>query len=131
MTDLVNCCCGAVFVVVLLTDGTVVDGLKWTGNERSRMARYGRDLCSTIAIGDIFSWGGGAWRISFQCTMRACPFATFSFTSISNWAIASGTNAEICGPRSIALCICSSVHVAPVFVGQPFSVYFVSVDAAG
>lgn len=110
---------GAVFTVVLFTDGTEVVGLSQTGNDKSNIARYGRELCGTIATGEIFNCGGGLSLISFQCTSLACPFAIFSRISSSSCADAAGTKAETWGPRSMAVCIFSTVHAHPVLTGHP------------
>ena len=122
---------GADFVVVLFTDGTTSVGLIFTGKERSKIARNGRELCGTIATGEIFNCGGGLALSSVHRTNHACLEETFSLISSSNCAIAAGNNAETWGPRLIAACICWIVHGAPVIVGHPPSAYLVKVPAAG
>ncbi len=93
---------GASFVVVLLTEGMAVVGLSLIEKERSKMALYGRDLCGTMATGEIFSCFGGSCLISAHRTSFACPFLHFSATSVLSCLHASGIRAEICGPLSIA-----------------------------
>ena len=62
---------GAVLLVLALTDGMEVVGVRRRENDRSNIARNGRDLCGIIATGEIFSSGGGDCRMSSQYTRRA------------------------------------------------------------
>lgn len=69
--------------------------------------------------------------MSDQFTTRACPARTFSFTSSLSCAIASGSNADLCGPRSTAACISDLVHGRPVRMGHPLVAYCSNFSAAG
>ena len=122
---------GADKVVSSFTDGISPPSWSQILKDKSKMARNFLDLWGPIAKGDILSWGGGLSFISSQRTNFACPFSTFSSTSVSCCVIASGTNAEECGPFSIAATIISFVHRLPVMAGQPFVAYCSSVAAAG
>lgn len=122
---------GADFVVASFTEGTVDPSVSLTGKDRSKIARNLRDLWGIIANGDIFNSIGGLCLMSSHITIRACPLATFSATSAFSCSIASGTNAEICGPRSIAACISATIHGFPVHVGHPRVAYDFRRFAAG
>ncbi len=57
--------------------------------------------------------------MSSHAIRRAWPADTFSLTSSAKWASAGAVRADLCGPRAIAFSIWSTVHGAPVIVGQP------------
>lgn len=124
-------CHGAILSVAALTDFCSVSVLSFTGKERSRITWYGRDLCGTIAIGEILSSGGGLSFMSSHLTTRAWLALIFSLTSSCSWMIAAGSSAEMWGPLSIAACIVWQLQGCPVFVGQPWVAYSSNVSAAG
>ena len=51
---------------------------------------------------------------------RACPLVTFLLVLSRKWLSASGSNADLCGPGSIAACISATVQFHPVAVWQPY-----------
>ena len=138
IANLINCfvwCCldrhiidqDALFSVVVLSSSVSA-----TGKERSRIARYGRDLCGTIAMGEIFSSCGGLSLMASHCTRGHAFLARiFSATSSLSYLIASGTRADMCGPFVIAVAIIAGVYGFPVLTRQPLDAYSKSVAAAG
>lgn len=123
--------CGAVLTVAALTDGCVDLSSNVTGNDKSNIARYGLDLCSIIAIGEILSSRGGSSFMSFHSITRACPAFTLSCTSRLSCSIAAGTSAEECGPLLMAACMSSFVHGVPDSTGHPCVAYVSRSCAAG
>lgn len=106
-------------------------GLSLIDNDKPRMAQNKRNLCGTIASGDILSCCGGSCFIQAQDMGVACCLATFLAILASICAIACGSKAEAWGPQSIAACICFIVHGCPVLMEQPFVTKFRSLCAAG
>ena len=69
--------------------------------------------------------------MSSQSTTRHCFFFTLSSTSCCSCRIASGANADMCGPTAIAASISLRVHGRPVVVGHPSFAKLCSSSAAG
>ena len=89
------------------------------------------DLCDITEINQILSSTGSLSHVSIQSTTCACPVCTFLATSCWSCATASGEVTEMCGPLSIAACICSQLHGFPVCTGQLLVAYGSRVSHAG
>jgi len=78
-------------------------------------------LCGIAATDDTLSCPGWLSLMSSQRTARTCPFTTLSSTSFSTkFAMASGSSADLCGPRLMAAWrISPIVPSRPVLVGHP------------
>ncbi len=69
--------CGAIFMVVLLTNLMILPFLSQRQKDRSSMDQNAFELYGIAAIGDIFNWGSGFSLMSPQKNSLAWPALTF------------------------------------------------------
>ena len=89
------------------------------------------DLCGIIAKGESFSAAGRFRRRSRHLWIVAKPCFAFLVASTCICLIASGSNADTCGPFSTAASSLSLVQSLPTDTGQPCFEYPRSIAAAG
>ena len=76
-------------MVESFTDSSIPPFLRRRLRDRSKIDLNALDLWGIVAIGEIFSWGGGLSLISFHRISFVCPTLTFSALSAAKCASAS------------------------------------------
>ena len=112
--------CGAILVVALFTDGSLVLFGDQRLNVRSNNPRNCRDLCGISAAGDNLKLGGRLCFISDHLVIVAKLSSTFSEASLFIYLSAFLDVADLWFPRRSACSMCSYDQCSPQSTGQPF-----------